>query len=236
MRMLELRDLDAGYGDLQVLWDVSLDVERGEIVSLLGSNGAGKTTLLRTISGLLRPFKGKILLKGEDITQLPSHKRVELGLSLVPEGRQLFPMMTVMENLEMGAYTPGAKEKMSDSLEWVFTLFPVLKERKNQLAGTMSGGEQQMLAIARALMSRPELLALDEPSMGLAPKLVIEIFRTLQRMRDEGVTILLAEQNARAALEISEKAYIIETGRIVLHGPSKELIQMDEVRRAYLGI
>ena len=236
MRMLELRDLDAGYGDLQVLWDVSLDVEHGEIVSLLGSNGAGKTTILRTISGLLRPFKGKVLLKGEDITQLPSHKRVEKGLSLVPEGRQLFPMMTVMENLEMGAYTPGAKEKMSDSLEWVFTLFPVLKERKNQLAGTMSGGEQQMLAIARALMSRPELLALDEPSMGLAPKLVIEIFRTLQRMRDEGVTILLAEQNARAALEISEKAYIIETGRIVLHGPSKELIQMDEVRRAYLGI
>jgi branched-chain amino acid transport system ATP-binding protein len=236
MRMLELRDLDAGYGDLQVLWSVSLDVESGEIVSLLGSNGAGKTTLLRAISGLIRPFKGKISFKGEDITQLPSHKRVESGLSLVPEGRQLFPMMTVMENLEMGAYTPKAKEKMSDSLEWVFTLFPVLKERKDQLAGTMSGGEQQMLAIARALMSRPELLALDEPSMGLAPKLVMEIFRTLQRMRDEGVTILLAEQNARAALEISEKAYIIETGRIVLQGPSKELIQMDEVRRAYLGI
>jgi len=161
--MLELRDLDAGYGDLQVLWGVSLDVESGEIVSLLGSNGAGKTTLLRAISGLIRPFKGKISFKGEDITQLPSHKRVELGLSLVPEGRQLFPMMTVMENLEMGAYTPRAKERMSDSLEWVFTLFPVLKERKDQLAGTMSGGEQQMLAIARALMSRPELLRWTSP-------------------------------------------------------------------------
>lgn len=236
MRMLEVKDLDAGYGDLQVLWEISLSVDRGEIVSLLGSNGAGKTTLLRSISGLIMPFRGEIIFKGERITHLPSYRRVALGLSLVPEGRQLFPMMTVLENLEMGAYTSKAREKLSESLEWVFSLFPVLRERRNQLAGTMSGGEQQMLAIGRALMSRPELLALDEPSMGLAPKLVSEIFRTLQRMREDGVTILLAEQNARAALEISDRAYIIETGRLVLQGISKELMEKEEVKRAYLGI
>ncbi|MEM3692173.1 MAG: ABC transporter ATP-binding protein, partial [Candidatus Korarchaeum sp.] len=199
MIVLEVKDLDAGYEDLQVLWGISMNVRRGEIVSLLGSNGAGKTTTLRVIAGLIKPLKGEILLRGERITDLPSYKRVSLGLSLVPEGRQLFPMMTVMENLEMGAYTPKAREKFMDSLEWVFSLFPVLRERRNQLAGTMSGGEQQMLAIARALMSRPEILALDEPSMGLAPRLVSDIFHTLKRMREEGVTILLAEQNARAA-------------------------------------
>lgn len=236
MRMLEVKNLDAGYGDLQVLWDISMGVSKGEIVSLLGSNGAGKTTLLRAISGLIRPFRGEIVFKGERITDLPSHKRVVLGISLVPEGRQLFPMMTVLENLEMGASTKKAREKLSESLDWVFSLFPILKERKNQLAGTMSGGEQQMLAIGRALMSRPELLALDEPSMGLAPKLVIEIFRTLERMREEGVTILLAEQNARAALDISDRSYIIETGRLVIQGESKELMEREDVRRAYLGI
>ncbi|MEM2490119.1 MAG: ABC transporter ATP-binding protein, partial [Candidatus Korarchaeum sp.] len=190
MIVLEVKDLDAGYEDLQVLWGISMNVRRGEIVSLLGSNGAGKTTTLRVIAGLIKPLKGEILLRGERITDLPSYKRVSLGLSLVPEGRQLFPMMTVMENLEMGAYTPKAREKFMDSLEWVFSLFPVLRERRNQLAGTMSGGEQQMLAIARALMSRPEILALDEPSMGLAPRLVSDIFHTLKRMREEGVTIL----------------------------------------------
>ncbi|MEM3929025.1 MAG: ABC transporter ATP-binding protein [Candidatus Korarchaeum sp.] len=191
---------------------------------------------LRVIAGLIKPLKGEILLRGERITDLPSYKRVSLGLSLVPEGRQLFPMMTMMENLEMGAYTPKAREKFMDSLEWVFSLFPVLRERRNQLAGTMSGGEQQMLAIARALMSRPEILALDEPSMGLAPRLVSDIFHTLGRMREEGVTILLAEQNARAALEISDRTYILETGRIVKEGISSQLIEMEEVRRAYLGM
>ncbi|MEM0268181.1 MAG: ABC transporter ATP-binding protein [Candidatus Korarchaeum sp.] len=236
MIVLEVKDLDAGYEDLQVLWGISMNVRRGEIVSLLGSNGAGKTTTLRVIAGLIKPFKGEILLRGERITDLPSYKRVSLGLSLVPEGRQLFPMMTVMENLEMGAYTPKAREKFMDSLEWVFSLFPVLRERRNQLAGTMSGGEQQMLAIARALMSRPEILALDEPSMGLAPRLVSDIFHTLGRMREEGVTILLAEQNARAALEISDRTYILETGRIVKEGISSQLIEMEEVRRAYLGM
>ncbi|MEM2220020.1 MAG: ABC transporter ATP-binding protein [Candidatus Korarchaeum sp.] len=236
MIVLEVKDLDAGYEDLQVLWGISMNVRRGEIVSLLGSNGAGKTTTLRVIAGLIKPLKGEILLRGERITDLPSYKRVSLGLSLVPEGRQLFPMMTVMENLEMGAYTPKAREKFMDSLEWVFSLFPVLRERRNQLAGTMSGGEQQMLAIARALMSRPEILALDEPSMGLAPRLVSDIFHTLKRMREEGVTILLAEQNARAALEISDRTYILETGRIVKEGISSQLIEMEEVRRAYLGM
>ncbi len=234
--LLELKNINAGYGDLQVLWDVSLGVEKGEIVSLLGSNGAGKTTTLRVISGLLRPISGSITFNGDDITKYPSHRRVEMGLSLVPEGRQLFPEMTVVENLEMGAYTQRAKEKFRDTMEWVFTLFPKLKERKKQLAGTMSGGEQQMLAIARGLMSRPELLMMDEPSMGLAPKLVLEIFNTIKKLRDEGVTIFLVEQNAKAALDISDRAYILETGKITLHGPSKELLGMDEVRKAYLGI
>lgn len=236
MIVLEVKDIDAGYEDLQVLWGVSMNVRRGEIVSLLGSNGAGKTTTLRVIAGLIKPLKGEILLKGERITEFPSYNRVSLGLSLVPEGRQLFPMMTVMENLEMGAYTSRAREKFKDNLEWVFSLFPVLKERRNQLAGTMSGGEQQMLAIARALMSRPEVLVLDEPSMGLAPKLVSDIFYTLERMRADGVTILLAEQNARAALEVSDRAYILETGRIVKEGASSQLIEMEEVRKAYLGL
>ncbi|MDK2373101.1 MAG: ABC transporter ATP-binding protein [Candidatus Korarchaeota archaeon] len=234
--LLELQEINAGYGDLQVLWDVNLSVDKGEIVSLLGSNGAGKTTTLRVISGLLKPFSGKVTFNCRDITKLPSNKRVEMGLALVPEGRQLFPEMTVLDNLEMGAYTKRARDKFHDTLEWVFTLFPKLKERRAQLAGTMSGGEQQMLAIARGLMSRPEVLMMDEPSMGLAPKLVLEIFGTIKKLREEGVTILLVEQNAKAALDVSDRAYILETGRIVLHGPAQELLGMDEVRKAYLGI
>lgn len=234
--MLELHEVNAGYGDLQVLWDVSLEVDSKEIVSLIGSNGAGKTTTLRVISGLLKPFSGKIMFKGRDITKLPSHKRVEMGLALVPEGRQLFPEMTVIDNLEMGAYTKRARDKFQDTLDWVLTLFPKLKERRNQLAGTMSGGEQQMLAIARGLMSRPDILMMDEPSMGLAPKLVLETFETVKKLRLEGVTILLVEQNAKAALDISDRAYILETGRITLQGNAKELSGMDEVRKAYLGI
>ncbi len=234
--LLELRKINAGYGDLQVLWDVDLTVDKGEIVSLLGSNGAGKTTTLRVVSGLLKPFSGSVMFNGKDITKLPSNKRVEMGLALVPEGRQLFPEMTVLDNLEMGAYTKRARNKFHDTLEWVFTLFPKLKERRTQLAGTMSGGEQQMLAIARGLMSRPEVLMMDEPSMGLAPKLVLEIFGTIKKLRDEGVTILLVEQNAKAALDVSDRAYILETGKIVLQGPAQELLGMDEVRKAYLGI
>ncbi len=234
--LLELRKINAGYGDLQVLWDVDLTVDKGEIVSLLGSNGAGKTTTLRVISGLLKPFSGRVMFNGGDITKLPSNKRVEMGLALVPEGRQLFPEMTVLDNLEMGAYTKRARGKFHDTLEWVFTLFPKLKERKTQLAGTMSGGEQQMLAIARGLMSRPEVLMMDEPSMGLAPKLVLEIFGTIKKLREEGVTILLVEQNAKAALDVSDRAYILETGKIVLQGPAQELLGKDEVRKAYLGI
>jgi len=215
---------------------VSLEVDSGEIVSLLGSNGAGKTTTLRVVSGLLRPFSGKVMFKGEDITKLPSHRRVEMGLALVPEGRQLFPEMTVVGNLEMGAYTKRARDKFQDTLEWVFTLFPKLKERRNQLAGTMSGGEQQMLAIARGLMSRPEIMMMDEPSTGLAPKLVLEVFKTVEKLRDEGVTILLVEQNAKAALDVSDRAYILETGKIALQGYAKDLLGMEEVRKAYLGI
>ncbi|MDK2383984.1 MAG: ABC transporter ATP-binding protein [Candidatus Korarchaeota archaeon] len=234
--LLELQKINAGYGDLQVLWDVNLSVDKGEIVSLLGSNGAGKTTTLRVISGLLKPFSGKVAFNGRDITKLPSNKRVEIGLALVPEGRQLFPEMTVLDNLEMGAYTKRARDKFHETLEWVLSLVPKLKERRAQLAGTMSGGEQQMLAIARGLMSRPEVLMMDEPSMGLAPKLVLEIFGTIKKLREEGVTILLVEQNAKAALDVSDRAYILETGRIVLHGPAQELLGMDEVRKAYLGI
>ncbi|HDM92887.1 MAG TPA: ABC transporter ATP-binding protein [Candidatus Korarchaeota archaeon] len=232
--MLSVENLEAGYGDVQVLWGVSLRVEKGEIVALLGSNGAGKTTTLKTISGLLKPKSGKIAFDGVEITGKPPHEVVRLGISLVPEGRRLFPKMTVYENLRMGAYLVSGD--VSDRLETVYSLFPILKERRNQLAGTLSGGEQQMLAIARGLMSSPRLLMLDEPSLGLAPKIVQEVLRAVNQIRDEGVTVLLVEQNVQQALSIADRGYVIETGRIVLEGTGRELLENEHVKTAYLGL
>ena len=232
--MLSVENLEAGYGDVQVLWGVSLRVEKGEIVALLGSNGAGKTTTLKAISGLLKPKSGKIAFDGVEITGKPPHEVVRLGISLVPEGRRLFPKMTVYENLRMGAYLVSGD--VSDRLETVYSLFPILKERRNQLAGTLSGGEQQMLAIARGLMSSPRLLMLDEPSLGLAPKIVQEVLRAVNQIRDEGVTVLLVEQNVQQALSIADRGYVIETGRIVLEGTGRELLENEHVKTAYLGL
>lgn len=233
--MLELSKIDVFYGDLQVIWDASFRVKKGEIVAILGPNGAGKTTLLKTISGVLKPRSGTITFLGERIDAVHSHQIVELGISHVPEGRRLFPQMTVLENLEMGAYSRKARKKKSDALERVFQLFPILKERKNQLAGTLSGGEQQMLAIGRGLMSNPLLLMLDEPSLGLAPKLVSKTFEIVREINDEGLTVLLVEQNIHYALELADRAHVLETGRIVLEGEGKRLLNDPYVKKAYLG-
>jgi len=228
--------INAGYGDVQVLWDVSLKVEHGEIVAIVGSNGAGKTTLLRTISGFIRPYTGSIYFFGKRLEKLPVHKIAEEGIAQVMEGRRLFPKMTVRENLEMGAYTKAAWNKKEETIEFIFNLFPRLREREKQLAGTLSGGEQQMLAIGRALMSRPKLLMLDEPSMGLAPRLVLEVFKTLKRIRNEGTTILLVEQNVYQSLLISDRGYVLENGRIVLEDSGEKLLQNTMVKKAYLGL
>jgi len=234
--MLKVDKINVFYGDLQALWDVSFEVNEGEKVVIVGANGAGKTTTLKTISGLLRPRSGSIEFLGKRIDKLPPHKIVELGIAHVPEGRRLFPRMTVLENLEMGAYTKRAREKLEDTLEWVFSIFPRLKERKKQIAGTMSGGERQMLAIARGLMSKPKLLMLDEPSLGLAPKLVVKTFEVIERINEEGVTILLVEQNVRHALELADRGYVLETGRITLSGTGEDLLKNDYVKKAYLGM
>ena len=234
--MLEVKSINVFYGDLQALWDVSFNVRDGEIVCIIGSNGAGKTTTLKTVSGLLHPRSGLIRFGNTEIHRLPPHKIVELGIAHVPEGRQLFPEMIVLENLKMGAFVKRAWDKMEDTLEWVYQLFPVLKERRGQKAGTLSGGEQQMLAIARGLMNRPKLLMLDEPSLGLAPRIVVSVFEAIQRISREGVTILLVEQNVRSALEISDRGYVLENGRIVLSGRSDELMENETVKKAYLGI
>ncbi len=234
--ILQIEGLDAGYGEVQVLWDVSLKALKGKLTTIIGSNGSGKTTLLRAITGVIPVWKGRILFNGEDITGLPAHRRTELGLVMVPEGRMLFPDMTVYENLEMGAYTKRARPKLKERLEFVLELFPRLKERLNQKAGTMSGGEQQMVALGRGLMACPELLILDEPSLGLAPKLVIEVFETIKRLRDEGVTMLLVEQNVHLSLMLTDWAYVMAEGRIVMEGTGEELEQSDEVRKAYLGL
>ncbi len=233
--MLQVNGLNAGYGEVQVLWDINLTVREGEIVSIIGANGAGKTTTLKSIMGLIIPFKGTISFNGDDITGLPVHEIVRKGISLVPEGRHLFPKMTVMENLRMGGYAVDG-DKYMDLLERVFQIFPVLKERKDQLALTLSGGEQQMLAIARGLMSDPKILMLDEPSLGLAPKIVKRVMKVVSEIRDEGVTILLVEQNAKISLEISDRGYVLETGRIVLEGTSEELLRNEHVKKAYLGL
>jgi len=232
---LSVQNLSSGYGRLQVLFGISLEVPDKSVISLLGPNGAGKSTTLWTVMGVVRPWEGMVLLGGTDVTKVPPHKKVELGLALVPEGRRLFPEMTVEENLLMGAFTKRARDKMQDTLEFVYALFPRLKERRRQKAGTMSGGEQQMLAIARALMSRPRVLLVDEPSAGLAPKVVSDLFQTVKRLKEE-MSVLLVEQNVAAALEISDYAYVIENGRIILQGKPEELAVNEHVKKAYLGV
>jgi branched-chain amino acid transport system ATP-binding protein len=234
MTMLTVQGLRSGYGKIEVLRDVNLTIERGQIVTLIGANGAGKTTLLKTVSGLIRPMAGSIEFQGRSIVRVPAHKIVGLGLSQVPEGRAILKRMTVMDNLRMGAFTRSDPEIGSD-IDAVFARFPALAERRNQLAVTLSGGEQQMLAIGRALAARPSLLLLDEPSLGLAPKFVTRIFLTLRELQKEGKTILLVEQNARQALQVADRGYVMERGRIVLSGSGHELLNMPEVQRTYLG-
>ncbi|HZJ56949.1 MAG TPA: ABC transporter ATP-binding protein [Clostridia bacterium] len=233
--MLEIKNMDVHYGMIHALKDVSFEVNQGEVVVLIGANGAGKTTTLRTISGLQRPTGGQITLKGTDITNVSAQQRVKMGISHVPEGRRVFPGMTVLENLELGAYLRRDKAGISEDLDMVYERFPILRDRRRQSAGTLSGGEQQMLAIGRALMSRPEILFLDEPSMGLAPILVQEIFDIIRNINNTGTTILLVEQNANMALQVADRAYVMETGSIVLSGSSSELMSSDEIKRAYLG-
>jgi branched-chain amino acid transport system ATP-binding protein len=236
MALLVLENVHTYYGNVHALKGINLTVEEGEIVTLIGANGAGKTTTLRTISGLIKPREGRIIFDGQELNKIPAHKIVYMGISHAPEGRKIFPTLTVEENLLLGAYSLGNDRKAIEAnKERVFALFPRLAERRKQLAGTLSGGEQQMLAIGRALMSKPRLLLLDEPSLGLAPMLVRAIFETIKEINRQGVTILLVEQNARAALKLAQRAYVLETGRIVLSGPSHELLQDERVRKAYLG-
>ncbi len=233
--MLTVEDINVYYGAIHAIKGISLDVPDGEIVALIGSNGAGKSTTLRTISGLMKPKTGKIMYEGQDIAGIAAHKIVGMGLCQVPEGRHVFANMTVLENLELGAYLRSDKDGIAADMKDVFEKFPRLLERKNQLSGTLSGGEQQMLAMGRALMSRPKLLLLDEPSMGLAPLLVKEIFNIIKEINAGGTTVLLVEQNANMALSIADKAYVLETGRITLSGTAKELASSEAVRKAYLG-
>ena len=235
--MLELKNVHASYGrKIRALQGVSLRVDPSEIVCLIGANGAGKSSLLHAASGLLTPDEGEILFQGHRVDGLPAHRVTELGLVQVPEGRRIFPRMTVLENLEMGAYLSSDRAETRRDLEKVFSLFPVLRDRVGQSGGTLSGGEQQMLAIARALMARPKMLMLDEPSMGLAPLVVRKIFEVIRRINDEGIPLLLVEQNARQALSIAHRGYVLQTGRIELEGSAKDLLQNPDVRKAYLGI
>jgi branched-chain amino acid transport system ATP-binding protein len=234
--MLELRNLDVFYGDAQALWDVSLHVQEGEIVTLLGSNGSGKTTTLKSISGILHSRKGSIHLDGTQIAHIPPYEIVRKGIAHIPEGRRLFPNMTVLETLVIGAFIPSAWKHRSEALEQVLSLFPILRERKNQMAGTLSGGEQQMLAIGRGLMSHPKILMLDEPSLGLAPIIVDKIFKIIQDINGHGVSILLIEQNANMALQVANRGYVLETGRITHTDLAQELLRDDHVKKAYLGL
>ncbi len=233
--MLEVKDLVVNYGVIQALKGISFEVNAGEVIALIGANGAGKTTTLQTISGMLAPKSGQVLLNGVDITKVPGHKIVSMGMAHVPEGRRVFPGLTVLENLKMGAYTRGSKTEIADTFERVYESFPRLKERENQLAGTLSGGEQQMLAMGRALMSKPNIILMDEPSMGLSPIYVDEIFKIIQSISEAGTTVLLVEQNAKKALAIADRAYVLETGNIVLSGDAKLLMNDDSIKKAYLG-
>lgn len=234
--MLNIENLHVYYGGIHALKGISLEIAEGKIVTLIGANGAGKSTTLRTISGIVRPREGRITFEGRDMTGLPAYEIVGMGIAMVPEGRRVFTNLTVMENLLLGAHTRRDSGDVQRDLEWISELFPILKERASQSAGTLSGGEQQMLAVGRALMSRPRLLLMDEPSLGLAPYLVKEVFKTIRQLHDEGTTILLVEQNARAALRIADYGYILETGEIVLQGTGEELVHNDDVRKAYLGV
>ena len=234
--MLEVSNINTFHGNIQALWDVSLKIEEAELVALVGANGAGKTTLLNTISGLLPPASGQVEFLGKRIDRLQSHTIVELGMSHIPEGRKLFPEMSVRENLEMGAYTKRVWKQKQETLDKVYKLFPILKARKGQLARTLSGGEQQMVAMGRGLMSKPRLCIIDEPSSGLAPLVVDEVFQTIQGLRGQGMAIFLIEQNVQQTLEIADRAYVLENGRIVLSGESKELIQEKMIKKAYLGL
>ena len=233
--MLEVKNLNVHYGVIQALKDISLTVNQGEIVTLIGTNGAGKTTTLRTISGLIKATSGEILLEGKTITTLPAPDRVQQGISQVPEGRRIFPPMSVLENLEMGAFLRKDKADIKKDIEMVYDLFPILGKRRKQSAGTLSGGEQQMLAMGRALMSRPRILLLDEPSMGLAPLLVREIFEIIKNINQNGTTILLVEQNASMALSIAHRAYVLENGSIVISGTGEDLAKSGEIQKSYLG-
>jgi len=234
--MLELRSIDAGYGRFQALFGVDLDVKAGEAVGVIGPNGAGKTTLMRVISGLIRPTKGSIRMEGTDVLATAAHRIVSLGIAHVPENRRLFPRLSVEDNLRMGAYMPEARARYRERMEFVFDLFPRMKERRNQLAGTMSGGEQQMCAIGRALMSDPKLLLLDEPSAGLAPVVVQQVFELVKRIRGGGLTVLIVEQNVQQVLKVVDRAYLLEAGSIRASGPSADLLADDSIRQAYLGV
>ncbi|WP_069804947.1 ABC transporter ATP-binding protein [Thermogemmatispora onikobensis] len=233
--MLQLEHVDTFYGPIQVLYDINLEVHRGEIVCLLGANAAGKTTTMKTIFGLVRPRRGRITFDGQRIDNRPASDIVRLGLALVPEARRIFPRMTVLENLQMGAYTRANRAEIQQDLDHVCQIFPRIKERLKQIAGTLSGGEQQMLAMARAMMSRPRMMCMDEPSMGLSPLLVETVFETIVRIRSEGVTIFLVEQNASMALSLADRGYVLQTGKIVLSDTASNLLQNDMVRQAYLG-
>jgi branched-chain amino acid transport system ATP-binding protein len=234
--LLEVEDLEAGYGEVQVLWGVSLKAGRGHLTSIVGANGAGKTTMLRAVAGTIAPWEGRIVFEGEDVTRLSTHEKSARGFALVPEGRQLFSKMTVGENLELGAFSKRAARKYAQRLDEVFTLFPRLAERQRQLAGTLSGGEQQMVAIARGLMSDPDILIIDELSLGLAPVVVYQLFQTLKKLKEAGLTILLVEQNVHLALAVSDYAYVIAEGRLFTEGEPTKLSAMPEIRKAYLGL
>ena len=235
MAMLEVRDLNVYFGVIQAIKNISFDVDAGEVVALIGANGAGKTTTLHTVTGLLPAASGKITLDGKDLSKVPAHKIVSMGMAHVPEGRRVFAALSVYDNLKMGAYTRKDKKEIEASLEMVFEAFPRLKERRNQVAGTLSGGEQQMLAMGRALMSKPRIILMDEPSMGLSPLYVTEIFEIIKKIKSEGTTVLLVEQNANMALQVADRAYVLETGRIIMDGKASDLMNDERVRKAYLG-
>lgn len=235
MAMLKVTDMQVYYGVIQAIKGISFEVNEGEVIALIGANGAGKTTILHTVTGLIQPEKGKIEFEGNDITKTPAHKIVSLGMAHVPEGRRVFAELSVYENLKLGAYTRSDKDEIEDTLKMIYKKFPRLEERKNQQAGTLSGGEQQMLAMGRALMSHPKIILMDEPSMGLSPIFVNEIFNIIQEVSAGGTTVLLVEQNAKKALSIADRAYVLETGNIVLTGDAKKLMDDDSIKKAYLG-
>jgi branched-chain amino acid transport system ATP-binding protein len=236
MAMLEVHDLVSGYGEVQILWGTSIKLEKGKLTTLVGSNGVGKSTLLRTVMGLLRPWQGSISFQGQDMTRQSAHTRAKAGLVLVPEGRQLFSDMTVLENLEMGAFPPRSRAHFQENLDRVFALFPRLAERPQQKAGSMSGGEQQMVAVGRGLMAQPEVLIIDELSLGLSPLLALTLFESLVRLKKQGLTMLLVEQNVAMALGVSDYAYVLSQGRVSLEGESRQLLKNDDIRRTYLGL